>query len=388
VSEFPSSCDFLIIGAGIAGVSLAAELRRRDVSVCVIEAEQVCSGSSGLNAGGVRQQFSHPTNISLAQRTVRKIEELVEDGHELSYRQVGYLFMIADPKSVVPIQGAIKTQNDLGVPTRWLSPAEVSGMVPGLKDADVLGASFCPTDGYLDPNSFVATLATKARESGAAILSGRSVTGFEHHGERITQVVVDGQHRISVGVVVNCAGAWASGVAKLYGSNLPIEPTRSQLFMIEGAEEVSPDCPVTIDFNNKKTFYHGEVGARLLAGTDDAEECSTSWQVPFEQGKAESLVQRLMHRFTTFDNASIAGGWAGMLEITRDENPIADWTHFSNMYTMAGFSGHGLAIAPSLAEDVAAVVAGDAPSIDLRAFRFERFEEDPDSEIGEAMSMR
>jgi sarcosine oxidase subunit beta len=386
--ELAATCDFLIIGAGIAGVSLAKELRARGVSVAVAEATQVCGGSSALNAGGVRQQFSQPLNIILARRTVEYLGELTEQGIDLAHRQVGYLFMISDMRAVPALQAAVKVQNELHVPTRWLSVDEIVEMVPGVRPEGLVGATFCPTDGYLDPNTLVTAIAADARRAGAVIASNTAVIGFQHSGTRITGVRLSTGSSVSAGVVVNCAGAWSDGIARLYGATLPITPWRAQLFIIEGATGVPNDSPYVIDFHNGKTFYHPEAGNTLLAGTDADDACEASWHVPFDQARSEPVVERLISRFTSFDDARVGRGWPGMLEITADENPIADWTHFENMYTMAGFSGHGLPIAPSLAAEASLVLTGAEPTLDLSPYRAERFDQAIPPESMELMAMR
>ncbi len=386
--ELPLTCDFLVIGAGIAGVSVAAALAGRGATVGVAEATQVCGGSSALNAGGVRQQFSQPLNIALARRTVGRLAELTERGIDLGYRQTGYLFMVSDKRAVPGLQAAISTQNSLDVPTRWLSVEEIVALVPGVRPDGLVGAAFCPTDGYLDPNTLVTTIAADARAAGAVIASNTAVTGFDITGERITSVRLGTGATVSVGAVVNCAGAWADSIARLYGATLPIIPWRSQVYVIEGAVGVTPDSPMTIDFNNGKTYYHPESVTTVLAGTDADDACETSWRVPYDKSKADIVGERLTRRFTSFENAGVRHGWSGMLEVTADENPIADWTHFDNCYTVAGFSGHGLPLAPSLAEEAAARLMGTAPSLDLSPYRADRFQGSVPVGSMEVMSMR
>jgi sarcosine oxidase subunit beta len=306
----------------------------------------------------------------------------------LSHRQVGYLFMVSEPSAVAPMQAAVAAQNELGVPTRWVSVDEIVEMAPGVRPEGLVGGTFCPTDGYLDPNSLVMAIAAEARAAGAVIASNTAVTGFDHQGERVTGVRLSTGANVSAGTVVNCAGAWSDGIAQLYGASLPITPWRAQLFIIEGANGVPHDSPYVIDFHNGKTFYHPESGSSLLAGTDTDDACEASWKVPFDRSKSEPVVERLIERFTSFDEARVGRGWSGMLEITADENPICDWTHFENVYTVAGFSGHGLPIAPSLAVEAAAVLTGEAPSLDLSPYRADRFDQPIPVESMELMAMR
>lgn len=388
--QSPTSCDVLIIGAGIAGVSLAHELAKLGKEVIVVEATQVCGGSSGLNGGGVRQQFSSPLNIELARRTVKYLEAATERGVlNCDYHQTGYMFIARNEFTADGLKQGIAIQNSFDVPTRWLSPQEILEVAPGVNLDGMLGAALGPTDGYLDPNSLVHHIANQARESGAHIVSGSPVISMESKGNKVTQVTLENGTSFSADTIVNCAGAWAPEIAKLYGANLPIKPWRSQLFVIDGVDTVPVDSPFVIDFDNRKTFYHPEGRtSRLIGSMDAGSQVETSWNLAGDQSIVEDLVTRLMTLNPDFENASISSSWAGMLEITADENPIADWTHMDNVYTMAGFSGHGLPIAPSLAVQVAQVLTSGESELDLTPYAFSRFDESGFAPPIEIMSMR
>ena len=68
--------DVLVVGAGIAGTTVALQLARAGVKVVVAERGAVCSGSSGLNAGGLRKQFSQGTSIEAAKDTIVQMATL------------------------------------------------------------------------------------------------------------------------------------------------------------------------------------------------------------------------------------------------------------------------------------------------------------------------
>ena len=364
--------DVAVIGGGIVGASLCYELARQGIAVTLVEAGQLCGGSSGRNAGGIRQQFSHPLNVALARSTTARMATFSDEfGVDIGLHQVGYLFLMSDPARAGAMREVVALQNRADVPTRWLSPEEIAALVPGIVVDDLAGGAYCPTDGYLDPHAVVTGYAAVARAHGATIRQFCGVVGVEVSGDRASAVVLADGTRLACGTVVNCAGAWAGEVAGLYGAALPIAPWRSQCFQITGVR-LPPDCPMTIDFDHDKAYFHPE-GVGAIAGMDSITESPPVTDPPFDWSKSESLVEHLMPRMPAFEDARIAGGWAGLLEITPDENPIVGWTHLANCYTVAGFSGHGLSLAPALAVAVAAELAGERPAHDLTPFRPERF---------------
>jgi sarcosine oxidase subunit beta len=366
-------CDVLIIGAGIMGCSLAYELAGDGVDVVLLDRGAVCAGSSGVNAGGVRQQFSNELNVQLAKRSIDRIVELTREwGIDVGFRQVGYLFLIATAEHEQAFREAIRLQNSWDIPSRYLDTAEIAELVPGIRVDDLRGGSFCPTDGYLDPYALVSGFADAARRAGAAIETNAQVIGMEVEGDRVTGVATMSGNRYVPNTVVNAAGAWAPTLARFYGGDLPILPWRSQIFVIDRIPDFGHRLPMTIDFDHGKAYFHGE-GRGLLAGMDNETSTTLDWDVSCDWTKFVQIAERLAHRVPALESAEVTRGWAGFLEITPDDNPLVGWTDLDNVYTAAGFSGHGLSIAPGLAPEVAREVQRLPATIPLDAYRPSRF---------------
>jgi sarcosine oxidase subunit beta len=236
----------------------------------------------------------------------------------------------------------------------------------------LLGGAFCPTDGYLDPYALVSGYASAARRAGAIIHTHALVTGLEIRSNRVTGVVTMRGDRYAPEKVVNAAGVWAPAVARLHGGELPIVPWRSQLFVIDHIPDLGDRLPMTIDFDHGKAYLHRE-GPGLLAGMDNETSTALAWDVPFDGKKAEQIAERLVYRIPALESAQVTRGWAGFLEITADDNPLVGWTDLDNVYTAAGFSGHGFSLAPGLAPEVAREVRGLPATIPLDAYRPGRF---------------
>jgi sarcosine oxidase subunit beta len=368
-----TQCDVLVIGAGIAGCTVACELAGAGARVVVAERGSVCSGSSALNAGGIRQQFSQETSVRAGMDTVRRLATFEEEfGVDPVFRQAGYLFLHDGGESGRTLERAVRVQNACGVPTRLVGIDEVARLVPGINVADVAGAAHNPTDGYVDPNSMVAGFAAGARARGAVILQESPVTAIETRGNRVTGVTT-ASGGIAPDVVLNAAGAWAPAIAALYGGSLPITARRNDIFVLDGTPAPGQFLPLTIDLITG-LYLHSE-GEGLVAGPaesftvlDPPANVAVDWEVlPF-------LVKRLVHRLPMLEAAQVTHGWAGFIETTPDDNPVVGWTHLDNVYTMAGFSGHGMCLAPGLAPHVARELRGQSAELSLDIYRLERFE--------------
>ena len=88
----------------------------------------------------------------------------------------------------------------------------------------------------------------------------------------------------------------------------------------------------------------------------------------------DAVRSSLASRYPSIAGAPYTGGWSGAYDVTPDWNPVVGWVR-DGVFAVAGLSGHGLKLAPAIAESAAAVIAGREPRIDLRPLRFERFAE-------------
>jgi sarcosine oxidase subunit beta len=126
--------DLVIIGGGIIGLSLAYHLARMGMTdVVVLEQGYLCFGASGRNGGGIRQQWSTRENILLAMQSVRMFRQLArETGHNIWFRQGGYLFLARNAQTAAKLEKTVKLQNRMGVGTRLIAPAAARRLVAGL----------------------------------------------------------------------------------------------------------------------------------------------------------------------------------------------------------------------------------------------------------------
>src|SRR5687767_13286973 len=255
------TADVVIIGSGIVGSSVAYHLAQAGcTNVLVLEREaHQGKGSTGKSMGGVRAQFSTPVNIQMSKYSIdffAKFDEVV--GHPGDYRAHGYLFCATNEKHLAYLKANRERQNALGVTNvEWVTPEDIAKMVPQLRVDDILGGTFCPTDGFVDPHSVMMGIMLSSRAKVVRLWLDTSVTGIEtearsadvlvriHEGrERTGTSAFPAQCRrisgvqtsrgfVSTPVVVNAAGAWAAQVAKMAGADLPVEPLRRQLVPTE-----------------------------------------------------------------------------------------------------------------------------------------------------------
>src|SRR5512141_2395677 len=128
-----TTADIVIIGGGVMGTSAAYHLASRGLkNIILLEREAFFGqGATGRCAGGVRYQFGTEINIRLSIASLAMLDRFKDEiGQEIDFRKCGYLFVLTDDSDLVSFQRSVELQNRLGIPTEWLSGAEVRRRLP------------------------------------------------------------------------------------------------------------------------------------------------------------------------------------------------------------------------------------------------------------------
>ncbi|HSM86137.1 MAG TPA: FAD-dependent oxidoreductase [Candidatus Limnocylindrales bacterium] len=344
------TADVVIIGGGIVGSSIAWHLASAGCrSVLVIERETAQGkGSTGKSMGGVRAQFSTPVNIQMSLYSIPFYARFDETlGHPADYRPQGYLFAATKPSHLDYLQENFERQKSLGLATaKMLSAEEIRTMLPQLRSDDILGGSFCSTDGFVDPYSVMNGFMASAIEKGATLWKKTEVTGVSRDQAGISGVETSRGH-VATRIVVNAAGAWAAGVAKMAGVDLPVEPLRRMLVPSEPFDDFPHSSPMVIDMSNG--FHFRPEGRGFLLAWNDPDE-TPGFKTDFEPSFIEKILIRAANRVPAFENLPVnpKRAWAGLYEMSPDHHAIlGPVDEVPGFYLANGFSGHGVMHAPS-----------------------------------------
>src|SRR5258708_7651511 len=149
----------------------------RSTSTPSIRRESLGAESAGQCAGGGRRQFSMEASGRLQRRWVKMLADFeAETGHPADFRQIGSLFVLTLPQQVEDFRNNMEMWHRVGLTeARWVDAAEVSRMVPVLNVEDVLGCTFCPTDGIASPADVTSGYAAAAKRHGARLKQGVEV---------------------------------------------------------------------------------------------------------------------------------------------------------------------------------------------------------------------
>jgi sarcosine oxidase, subunit beta len=353
------SAEVVIVGGGIVGSSIAWHLTTAGCgSVLVIERESSQGkGSTGKSMGGVRAQFSTPVNIQMSLYSIPFYARLESTlGHPSGYCGQGYLFVATQDSHLSYLHANFERQKALGLKTvRMLEAKEICSMLPLLRSDDVVGGSFCSTDGFVDPYSAMTGFMTRAIEQGATLWKKTDVTAIATDGNGICGVETTRGH-VATRTVVNAAGAWAAQVAKLAGIDLPVEPLRRMLVPSEPFDGFPHSSPMVVDMTNG--FHFRPEGRGFLLAWNDPEETS-GYNTDFEPSFVEKILTFAANRVPVFENLPVnpKRGWAGLYEVTPDHHAIlGPAPGVSGFFLANGFSGHGVMHAPATGKIVADLI--------------------------------
>ncbi|MFZ0704762.1 MAG: FAD-binding oxidoreductase, partial [Candidatus Korobacteraceae bacterium] len=238
---------------------------------------------------------------------------------------------------------------------------EIVERVPQLRSDDILGGSFCSTDGFVDPNSVMVGFTTVAHERGAKLWRSTEVTAIRRDGSGFE--VETARATVSTKTVVNAAGAWAREVAAMVGVDLPVEPLRRMLVPTEPFDGVSHAIPMVVDMTNGFHFRPESLGF-LLAWNDPTE--TPGFKTTFEPTFIEKILERAADRVPCFENLAInpKRAWAGLYEMTPDHHCIlGPVPGLDGFFCANGFSGHGVMHAPATGKILADLITTGKTSV-------------------------
>jgi len=382
--------DVIVIGGGIMGSATAYSLLVADnrLKVAVVERDPAYTrASTSLSMSNARIQFNLKQNIQASQYAFEVLErfeeEMVVNDKKpcISYRREGNLFIV-DKQGVEAAQSAIQMQKDLGCQILWQTPEEIEIQYPLYCMDDYAAGTFGPQDGHFDAYAVLMGYKAKAMQMGAVYLEDEVILIDVEKASVAGAVLASGRSLCS-GIVVNCAGAWASKIAKTVGVILPVEPVKRQIFVLDTAVKPEGSLPLTVLPSG--LYFRTETGGQILLGKSMDEDIvgfDFSWD---EKRFYDLLWPELAAFVPAFDTLKLIRGWAGLYAVNKlDGNAIVgEWPEIKGLFLANGFSGHGLQQAPAVGRYLSELIAQRDPVLDLSVFHPDRIiENKPLSERG------
>jgi len=371
------TADIVVIGGGANGTSTAFHLALLGArNVVLLERRQLAAGATGKSGALVRMHYTNEPESRLAHASLgvfRNFGEIV--GGDCGFEGVGFVQLVGHAHAAA-LRRNVERQQRLGIDTRVVTAAEVREILPGCETADVGAAAWEADSGFADPAATAFAFAEAARHRGATIETGVEVLRVLTTGSRVTGVETTAG-RIESPVVVIVAGAWASALLAPLGLDYGLAPHRIQVSIFHWPAGFTRRHPAVIDAIHK-AWWRPEGRASTLIGV----ELGVAHGDPdaFHEGVDETYVAgcraALGARWPRFADATMRGGWAGMIMMSPDGRPIIGPLGPAGLWGMLGDSGTSFKTSPAIGRSLAeSILTGTSATADLHPFRASRFAE-------------
>ena len=372
--------DHVIVGGGIYGCAVAWELSRRGEDVLLLEAETIASGASGgLGERGVRANGRDLRELPLM-RLAYDIWLNVDSriGGVTGYRRLGHLLLIERDEDLAAAPAQVWLQNRQGIESHLLDARQLRQLEPHVSER-VIGAIHCPKDGVADHTATTRAMAKAAESNGATIIEGARVNGMAREGDRVLSVeaVINGESaEIPVGKqLILLSNAHVADFAReQLGVTLPVWRMFPQVMALSA--DIPPPMTHLIGHAHRTLSikplpdgrvmvsggWRGRLNPRTGRGEPIAEQVEGN---RLEAVAVYPALSRLAVDEVSTDRAEM---------ISVDGIPIIDYLPGArNMLFGVGWSGHGWAIAPAVADLMAEwALSGEKPDL-LEPFAYGRF---------------
>ncbi|MDQ2755437.1 MAG: FAD-binding oxidoreductase [Actinomycetota bacterium] len=353
-----ATAEAVIIGGGCVGTSVSYHLAALGCSdTLLLEADALGSGSTSKAAGGIRIQHDQEVNSRIVLRSLEEFtafEVLTET--PIDFKQVGYLFVLDSEDQLVRFTRAARTQQSLGVPTEIIAPEDIAAFSPGLFTEDLVGATFCPLEGYAAPEAVVQGYAKAARRLGARIRVNTPVVEILTDANGVCGVRTAADTTATRNVIV-AAGVRTGQLTAPLGYEVPVEGVTRTIFYTSKDAGVPEEAPLVVDFGTG-FYYHREGAGLLFAG---------------RESELEKLVEPATHRLPALADVPIETSWWGYYDMSPDHNAIVGAAPIDGLFYATGFSGHGFMQSPAVGEHVAELVLRRPTTLDLSSISNDRF---------------
>jgi len=357
-----SHYDVIVIGGGIAGVSIGFELSKTG-TVCLLEMESTLAfHTTGRSAATFLETYGGPEIRSLTTGSRHFLENLPEywEAEVLSPRP---LLQFAKQGRGSVIEQLHADVLPLVPDAELLTPDEVAKIFPLVQPGYVERGMYEPGAMEIDVAGLHQGYVRGLRVNKGEIVKNAEVVALTREGDSWTVKTSDGETR-SAAVVVDAAGAWGDVVAELAGAKpVGLMPLRRTIFMVNsptGAD--TKDLPIFGDID--QSFYVKPEGAQFLCSPADETPC------PPSDAKADELeIARAIDEInasTTINARSVTTAWAGLRSFVPDRNfVVGPDPELPGFHWFIGQGGYGIQTAPAAAMAGAALVRGEELPADL-----------------------
>ena len=334
--------EVLVLGAGIAGCSLAYHLAERHVGpVVLFDPRTPGAGATGRAAGIVTEQLWNQWDVDVTRESKAQYATLSARWDPSAYSVNGFVRWAVGAQAQGVLEAAVRRLRGWGVDVRELDGDGLAERVPWGRFDDHPRAIWSPDDAVVTPSTMAEIYAEGARQAGVEFVLGSPMEKFSRTSG--AWELITGDRRVRAENAVVAAGAWSKQILRAAGHPLPLSPYRTQAAVLRPAS--GPVLFPSVHDIDVDVYARPEANGRLLAG--DGTRLIEVDPETFQSGADESFVAHLAEtfeqRFPGWADAELVRAWAGVCTSTPDRRPIVGpLPRADGLYAVVGFNGFGV----------------------------------------------
>ena len=355
--------DIAVIGAGMAGASLAAEIAPH-AKVLLIEGE----GRPGYHSTGRSAAFwSETYGGALVQPLTAASGPMLADPpaefHDLPFLSPRGSVLIARAEDKGALDTSYRSLSDAGIVLDWLERPALEALIPGLR-MDWKAGILEPGCRDIDVAALHGAYLKAARRGGADLWTDARVGALERRpgGWRLETE----KGPVTARLIVNAAGAWADEIAAM--ARVPVvglQPYRRTIVQLRVDPPVPPGLPLVLDAG-ERFYFKPQTGGRLWLSPHDETACAPCDVWPEDREVAEAIDR--LEQVVDWRVERVEHSWAGLRSFAPDRLPVYGFARgTSDFFWFAGQGGFGIQTAPAAAKLAAAMLLGRDPDPSVAA---------------------
>lgn len=381
-ASFPDSAQVVIVGGGIAGISIAYHLAKLGINdVVLVERGQLTCGTTWHAAGLVGQMRRTRAQTNIAKYTVDLFRSLeAETGQATGFRQTGSVSFATHEGRMQDYLRTAARAEYFDVELDVLDAKGVEARWPGLNIDDVVSGLWMPGDGVVNPVDVSQAMAKGARANGARLIEGITVESFIVENDRVVGIGTD-HGKVKAETVILTGGIWTRDLAASIGVHVPLYAAEHYYIVTEPIDGLPRDLPF-IRALDEYSYYKEDAGKLLLgcfepdARIVDMETLPSDFsfdELPGDMEHFAPILERAFERCHWLQTAGIQTFFCGPESFTPDNlYYLGPAPEVEGLMVAAGFNSVGIQSSAGVGKLIAEWVCDGKPPIDVTAYEMTR----------------
>lgn len=373
-----NTADVIIIGGGVVGCAAAYYLAKAGHSnVIVLEAtKSIGHGGSSRNGGGVRQSGRDVRELPYAMYGIKHLWPTLSEelGVDVEYTQKGNLRLGKTEAHLKKLKTLADNAQSVGLDVRMVDAKEVQEICPYLSK-DIIGASWCPTDGHANPLTTTLGYYKRALEMGVRFYTDAPVAELRKVRGKVRQVVIKDGTVLEAEQIILAAGYKSRYIARTIGVDIPMTRLIDECLVTEMQPKMFDIMLGTAgaDFYGHQS-HHGSFVFGSDSGYEEVTDMDDPSKLVTNSLTLSASCRAIMDYVPALKDAKVVRSWCGWLDDAFDGVPfISKVEEAPGLILACGFTGHGFGTAPAVGLMLSQMVAGEETIVDISALRYDRF---------------